>query len=154
MIYRKSEIGAMFKASKSCRSRIDTMKRDVFPGSAGVSPAGSLGPRDAQRRRDASAPKEGSWVAKLAHSGFANSLAFWLFALSLVNTRGQEEATPISSNERVARFNGGRVVTPVNQVLTPVGIEVDLPGLRPQALALSPDGQILVTAGKTPEVLV
>jgi len=45
-------------------------------------------------------------------------------------------------------------MTPVNQVLTPVGHEVDLPELRPQALALSPDGQVLVTSGKTPEIVV
>ncbi|HZR16346.1 MAG TPA: bifunctional YncE family protein/alkaline phosphatase family protein [Verrucomicrobiae bacterium] len=42
----------------------------------------------------------------------------------------------------------------MNQVITPVGQQVELPGLRPQALALSPDGQILVTAGKTAEVVV
>jgi DNA-binding beta-propeller fold protein YncE len=45
-------------------------------------------------------------------------------------------------------------MTPVNQVLTPVGRQVELSELRPQALALSPDGQILVTAGKTAEVVV
>ena len=31
---------------------------------------------------------------------------------------------------------------------------VDLPGMRPQGLALSPDGKILVTAGKTHELVV
>ena len=46
------------------------------------------------------------------------------------------------------------MMTPVNQVLTPIGQQVDLPGLRPQALALSPDSQILVTSGKTAEVIV
>src|SRR4051794_11974706 len=58
------------------------------------------------------------------------------------------------TREPVARLAGGRTVTPVNQVLTPVGQQVDLPDMRPQALALSPDGQILVTAGKTAEVVV
>jgi YVTN family beta-propeller protein len=58
------------------------------------------------------------------------------------------------TKEPVARLSGGRTMTPVNQVLTPVGQQADLPGLRPQALALSPDGQILVTAGKTAEVVV
>src|SRR5207247_4024338 len=51
-------------------------------------------------------------------------------------------------------FSSGRVVTPVNQVVTPTGILVELPGLRPQAVALSPDGKILVTSGKTPEIVV
>ena len=31
--------------------------------------------------------------------------------------------------------------TPVNQHLTPAGTLVELPGVRPQALALSPDGK-------------
>jgi YVTN family beta-propeller protein len=48
----------------------------------------------------------------------------------------------------------GRVVTPVNQVLTPYGKQLDLPGMRPQALALSPDGKLLATAGKTSEVVI
>src|SRR6185369_9139489 len=36
----------------------------------------------------------------------------------------------------------------------PTGLQVDLPGLRPQALGLSPDGKLLVTSGKTPEIIV
>ncbi|MES2201678.1 MAG: beta-propeller fold lactonase family protein [candidate division FCPU426 bacterium] len=43
---------------------------------------------------------------------------------------------------------------PQGQKLTPAGIQVDLPGLRPQVLALSPDGRLLVTSGKTAEVIV
>ena len=41
-----------------------------------------------------------------------------------------------------------------NQVVTPYGRQVDLPGMRPQAVALSPDGKILVTSGKTSELVV
>ncbi len=47
-----------------------------------------------------------------------------------------------------------RTVLPVNQVLTPAGVQVPLPGLRPQALALSPDGRLLAVSGKTSEVVV
>ena len=43
---------------------------------------------------------------------------------------------------------------PVNQTVTPAGIQVELPGLRPQVLALSPDGRSLVTSGKTPGLVV
>ncbi|MHC1764890.1 MAG: bifunctional YncE family protein/alkaline phosphatase family protein [Verrucomicrobiia bacterium] len=50
--------------------------------------------------------------------------------------------------------NPERIVLPVNQVLSPTGIQVDLPGLRPQAIALSPDGKLLVTSGKTHELVV
>ncbi len=46
------------------------------------------------------------------------------------------------------------LVTPVNQIVTPAGTLVELPGMRPQALALSPDRKILVTAGLTHELVV
>jgi YVTN family beta-propeller protein len=46
------------------------------------------------------------------------------------------------------------LVTPVNQLVTPAGTQVRLPGMRPGALALSPDGKILVTSGLTNEILV
>ncbi|MFM9024663.1 MAG: alkaline phosphatase family protein [Planctomycetaceae bacterium] len=58
------------------------------------------------------------------------------------------------ARESVGRTGDGRAVTPVNQVLAPAGRQVELPGLRPQALAASPDGRLLVTAGKTNEVVV
>ena len=46
------------------------------------------------------------------------------------------------------------LVTPVNQLVTPAGTQVELPGIRPNALALSPDGRLLVTAGLTHELVV
>ncbi len=48
----------------------------------------------------------------------------------------------------------GRTAVPVNQVVTPAGHEVPLPGLRPQALALSPDGRLLAVSGKTSELVI
>jgi DNA-binding beta-propeller fold protein YncE len=65
-----------------------------------------------------------------------------------------QESTTLSDDEQVGHAADGRIVTPVNQVLTPYGRQVDLPGLRPQALAISPDGSIIVTAGKTSELIV
>jgi DNA-binding beta-propeller fold protein YncE len=57
--------------------------------------------------------------------------------------------------ERVGRTaDPKRTVTPVNQVLTPLGRIVELPGLRPQGLALSPDGRSLIVSGKTSELVV
>lgn len=67
--------------------------------------------------------------------------------------RAQQPAT-LSDESRVGRGADGRIVTPVNQILTPHGQQIDLPGLRPQALALSPNGRWLVTAGKTSELIV
>ncbi len=45
-------------------------------------------------------------------------------------------------------------VLPVNQIITPAGRQVDLPGLRPQAIALSPNGQLLAVTGKTSEIVI
>jgi YVTN family beta-propeller protein len=47
-----------------------------------------------------------------------------------------------------------RTILPVNQVVTPHGLQSFLPGLRPQALALSPDGKLLAVSGKTPELII
>ena len=60
---------------------------------------------------------------------------------------------PVAAKHRVGRGAGAQV-TPVNQVLTPRGTFIDLPGLRPQVLVLSADGRWLFTAGKTSELLV
>jgi YVTN family beta-propeller protein len=54
--------------------------------------------------------------------------------------------------EAVGRAGSNRVVLPVNQVITPAGVQVELHGLRPQVLALSPDGKLLLTSGKTREL--
>jgi DNA-binding beta-propeller fold protein YncE len=45
------------------------------------------------------------------------------------------------------------LITPVNQRVTPAGIQIELPRVRPNALALSPDGKLLVTAGLTRELI-
>lgn len=60
----------------------------------------------------------------------------------------------VSTEEPVGRVGKNRYYTPANQLLTPAGFQVELPGLRPQALALSPDKKLLVTSGKTAELIV
>jgi DNA-binding beta-propeller fold protein YncE len=60
----------------------------------------------------------------------------------------------VSTQDIVGRIGSNRYQTPANQILTPAGLQVELPGMRPQALALSPDGRLLVTAGKTHELVV
>ena len=47
----------------------------------------------------------------------------------------------------VGRQGDDRFFTPVNQIIAPAGIQVPLPGMRPQALALSPDHEMLAIAG-------
>ncbi|MCJ7484570.1 MAG: lactonase family protein, partial [Candidatus Aminicenantes bacterium] len=56
--------------------------------------------------------------------------------------------------EAVGQTADNRTVVPVNQVVTPAGVQVPLPGLRPQTMALSPDEKFLAVAGKTSELLI
>src|ERR1051326_716733 len=59
-----------------------------------------------------------------------------------------------STRHHVGQISTNSYYTPANQILTPFGKQVELPGMRPQAIALSPDGKLLVTAGKTHELVV
>lgn len=67
---------------------------------------------------------------------------------------GPQHGTPRAPDLRVGRSADGRTETPVNQALTPHGVTVDLPGMRPQALALSHDGAHVYVSGKTAELVV
>lgn len=79
-------------------------------------------------------------------------LALWMGCQSPSKSTaasGQRETSqPVNTGQ------GGRVITPVNQVLTPAGIQVELLEMRPQALALSPDGSVLAVSGHTAELLL
>jgi DNA-binding beta-propeller fold protein YncE len=66
----------------------------------------------------------------------------------------QQYVGQVSTQDVVGRVGENRYRTPVNQVLTPAGLQVELPGMRPQALALSPNGRLLVTSGKTHDLVV
>jgi DNA-binding beta-propeller fold protein YncE len=66
----------------------------------------------------------------------------------------QQQVAQGATQDIVGRVGENRYHTPVNQILTPAGLQVELPGMRPQALALSPDGRLLVTAGKTHDLVV
>jgi YVTN family beta-propeller protein len=76
--------------------------------------------------------------------------------LAVLSAAGQAPpaATEADAQAIVGQIGANRYSTPANQVLTPDGLQVELPGMRPQALALSPDGRLLVTAGKTHELVV
>ncbi|MCA8976445.1 MAG: bifunctional YncE family protein/alkaline phosphatase family protein [Planctomycetes bacterium] len=65
-----------------------------------------------------------------------------------------EPVRPAPPQGMVGRRDDGSQMTPVNQLLPPHGTFVDLPGLRPQAIARSPDGRHLYVSGKTSELLV
>lgn len=86
------------------------------------------------------------------------TIAFAILVLGLETTTGQEAAQPPSSTEStsdpVGRLADQSMMTPVNQRLTPFGGWVELPGMRPQVVAIAPDGSIAVTSGKTNELVV
>src|SRR5205807_2512957 len=88
---------------------------------------------------------------------FAAVLSFGLVLLpSGCKTRIEpnERRAEFSTAELVGRIGTNRYYTPANQILAPAGIHVLLPGMRPQGIALSPNGRLLVTAGKTHELMV
>jgi hypothetical protein len=86
---------------------------------------------------------------------------FWmiLFVLMVKTLRAQEiteafDATTETVGPSYRGFIHNKFVTPVNQILTPAGDQIELPALRPNALALSPDHSLLVTAGLTHQLLI
>jgi len=87
-------------------------------------------------------------------AGFSMFALFLGVLFSGCRTQPNDEPVATATTEPVGRLDKSRFYTPANQILVPSGIQVELPGLRPQALALSPDGKLLVTAGKTHELVV
>src|SRR5881394_659210 len=78
-----------------------------------------------------------------------------LFLAAFSHCQGQPASkNEYSTVEHVGQVATNRYFTPANQILTPFGTQVELPGMRPQAIALSPDGKLLVTAGKTHDLVV
>ncbi len=74
--------------------------------------------------------------------------------LAIHTSRGadSQESSFDATTETVGHNTNG-LETPVNQLVTPAGISVMLPGMRPNALALSPDAKLLVTTGLLPELV-
>lgn len=85
---------------------------------------------------------------------FMISLLTILIGVSCSHYSTNGNKTTFVSKDHVGKISENRYYTPANQILTPAGIQVELPGMRPQALALSPDGKIFVTSGKTHELVV
>lgn len=59
-----------------------------------------------------------------------------------------------ATQTRVGRIDDAALMTPVHQRITPYGKWTDLPGMRPQAVAISPDGSFGITSGKTSKLVV
>lgn len=54
----------------------------------------------------------------------------------LSGCQGSSLRTRVADTETVGHSSSNRTVRPVNQVVTPLGRQVELPGLRPQVLVL------------------
>jgi YVTN family beta-propeller protein len=95
-------------------------------------------------------------LMSFAQSRFVRAVVLLVVVASIHSTcRGQSSAElELSTCETVGEIGTNRYYTPVNQVLAPAGIQVELPGMRPQGIALSSDGRLLVTAGKTHDLVV
>ncbi len=86
---------------------------------------------------------------------FIRQLGFCVFVgCNFVAGAGQPGADGFGATTDTVGRNVSGLETPANQLVTPAGTVVELPGMRPQALALSPDGRLLVTAGLTHELVV
>ncbi|HEY3856982.1 MAG TPA: bifunctional YncE family protein/alkaline phosphatase family protein [Verrucomicrobiae bacterium] len=84
----------------------------------------------------------------------AARLTFFFLVLVLASLPGRGADDFARTSNKVGDTGTDGFVTPVNQVVSPAGAQVELPGMRPQALALSPGGHILVTSGQTHEIVV
>jgi len=67
---------------------------------------------------------------------------------------GAAEPPDFATTRPVGPLDTNLYATPIHQLLTPAGRQLELPELRPQAMALSPNGRWLAVSGKTPELLI
>ncbi len=80
--------------------------------------------------------------------------SLWTVLFVLVGGFAVFEPVLAADREAVGVVDAYTTQLPVNQVITPVGKQVPLPGMRPQVLAMSPDGRFLVTSGKTHDLVL
>ncbi len=61
---------------------------------------------------------------------------------------------PLVPESAIGRIGEERFTTPTGQILTPAGLQIALPGMRPQGLAISSDEKLLAVAGNTGSLLL
>ena len=87
----------------------------------------------------------------------AMQIFFSLVLLSAASAYSQSSDVPlVATPDKTAVGHGaeGKVQTPVNQILTAYGKQIELPGMRPQALALSHDSKLMAVSGKTNRLVI
>ena len=83
-----------------------------------------------------------------------NGKSFVLVTIAFAGFGFHGFAADFDQTAEIVGRNTNGFETPVNQLVTPAGTLVELPDIRPNALALSPDGKRLVTAGLTRRLIV
>ncbi len=102
-------------------------------------------------------PQFGSWPLR--------PWTWSLFVLSILAALGchsdhhgrDSTGPPIDYEDRresVGFANSNHIVLPVNQILSPAGLQVELPEVRPQAMALSPNGRLLAVGGNVNKLIL
>ena len=92
---------------------------------------------------------------KLAVRCFCLLASFFMVnAMRVAEAVDNFDATAETVGPSHSGFIQNKFVTPVNQILTPAGWQIELPPMRPHALALSPDHSLLVTAGQLHQLIV
>jgi YVTN family beta-propeller protein len=94
------------------------------------------------------------WVEMKLKSFICFCGLYALVGFNSVFLAGQSRAENFAATTETVGPNSNGFETPVNQLVTPAGTLIELPGIRPNALALNPDGQRLVTAGLTQRLVV
>ena len=77
--------------------------------------------------------------------------------LTVSTNQTDNKTTPLKSNWNKTATVGiisNRVVLPNSQTLTPAGKTTEFPGMRPVTVAISPDGRLLATSGKTSKLVI
>jgi len=85
---------------------------------------------------------------------FKISIPFLLTTFALTAAPATASPENFGATTAVVGGSAAHFETPANQLVAPAGTLIELPGMRPLALALSPDGKLLVTAGLTHELVV
>jgi DNA-binding beta-propeller fold protein YncE len=77
-----------------------------------------------------------------------------LFAAAALCQGATTSAEEPNDDQQVGITADGTSVIPNNQLITPYGKQIDFPDMRPQGLAISPDGHSLIITGKTSQLVV
>ena len=75
------------------------------------------------------------------------SAALTVLLIGCARDLGQAPALP-AAPQHVGRVGTNLYQTPTGQLFTPAGRQIESPGMRPQALAFGPNGNVLATGGK------